>query len=54
MVEDARVCWMPKYLAHSAKTASFVLFVVRLSHSGVDLHGVVVVVIVALCAEVAP
>ena len=54
VAEDARVFWVLKVLALSAEAASFVLFVVRLGHSGVDLHGVVVVVIPTVRAEVAP
>ena len=54
MAENARVCWVPKFPANDAEAASFDLFVVWLSHSGVDLHGVVIAVFVTMCAEVAP
>ena len=54
VAEDARVHWMVKVLANDAAVASFDLFVVWLSHSGVDLYGIVGVVFMTLCAEASP
>ena len=54
VAEDASGRGMPEHLANGAKAAFPVFFLVMLGHGGVDLHGVVVAVFVAMCAKVAP
>ena len=48
--ETRQYVWVAEDSAGSAEAVSLVFFVVVLGHGGVDLHGVVVAILVAMCA----
>ena len=54
VTKHASGCGVAEDFAESAKVVSLVFFVVVLGHGGVDFHGVVVAVLVTVCAKVAP
>ena len=54
MTKHASGCGVAEDFADYAVAVSPVIFVVVLGHVGVDLHGVVIPVLIRVCARMAP